>query len=123
MKVTNAILIKALQASGGICAHASRLIEESTGISLTRQAIHYRIKKSPELKKALEVITESFKDIVESKIMKKITNDDNEMIKFYAQAKMADRGYGKKLEVSGNPDQPLIPTLNLTIAPPLEPQK
>lgn len=54
----------------------------------------------PEFAKAVENVTEYQKDFVESKILKKIKEEDTTVMIFYAKTKMKDRGYIERTEIA-----------------------
>ena len=64
-------------------------------LSVCRQTVSEYLKKYPELNKPLLEETESVLDVVESKLMKKVQEDDFNAIRYYLDNKGKGRGYGK----------------------------
>lgn len=84
------VFINNLHKACGIIAQACR----QTGIS--RQTYYNWFNQDREFADRVEDEIERQKDIVESAIIKKITDGDTAMIIFYAKCKMKDRGYTEK---------------------------
>ena len=100
-KVTDKQLIEALRKSGGIISLASREIERQWGISITQSGISHRIAKDPKLQEEIKEITETVKDLAESKLIKAINRGSLTAIIFYLKTKAKDRGYNERQEISG----------------------
>ena len=83
----------ALRATGGFVSQAAKKL----GIS--QSAVSNRIAKSEELQRIRKEIDESYLDLAESKLIKKINNDDNGSIFFYLKCKGKHRGYVERQEV------------------------
>jgi hypothetical protein len=52
-RFTDAQIEAALRSQGGIQAAAAQALEKATGVRVTRQAIHERVKNSPRLRQAI----------------------------------------------------------------------
>lgn len=89
-KDTKDVFIENLHQACGIIAQACR----QTGIS--RQTYYNWLNQDREFADRVEDEIERQKDIVESAIIKKITEGDTATIIFYAKCKMKDRGYTEK---------------------------
>ena len=79
--------------------------KKGTNVSLTCAALgvarktFYDWKKTkPKLVEALNEVDESLLDFAESKLMKKIDEDDTTCILFYLRTKGKDRGYVERVE-------------------------
>jgi hypothetical protein len=97
----------ALRASGGVYAHAAKLLSEATGKSCTRQNIQHWIRKHPRLAETVSDAVEEIKDLAETALIENIRNRDTNAIKFYLETQAKDRGYVRQYRVSGPKDQPL----------------
>jgi predicted transcriptional regulator len=97
-RITKANFKKALKGSGGIYSHVARKL----GVS--RQAVSQYIQKNPELMELIQQEEESINDLAESKLITKLNEGDNQMIKFRLTTKAKDRGYVERQEIvnSGN---------------------
>ena len=82
----------ALRATGGFISQAAKKL------GVTQQAISKRIKESEKLQQIRVEIDESYLDLAESKLIKKINNDDNGSIFFYLKCKGKHRGYIERQE-------------------------
>lgn len=102
MAYTAAQAIEAIQGSdGNITVIASK-------IGCTRQTVYNLMDRFATVKEAFQDEREAFKDTVESIIVKKIREDeDNTMIIFYAKTQMKDRGYIERSEITGADGQPI----------------
>lgn len=78
---------KALRATGGFVTYAAKQL----GVS--HQAITLRIKNSPQLQKVQDEVRESYLDMTEHSLMKKIKDEDLGAIIFYLKCQGKNRGY------------------------------
>lgn len=69
---------------------------EAAGIS--RQTFYNWLEEHPKFAVKINNAQESFKDWVESKIVRAINNDDKQVLMFYAKTKLKDRGYIERVE-------------------------
>jgi predicted transcriptional regulator len=97
-RITKGNFKKALKGSGGIYSHIARKL------GVTRSAITHYINKNPELREEINQEEESINDLAESKLITKLNEGDNQMIKFRLTTKAKDRGYVERQEIvnSGN---------------------
>ena len=81
---------------------------EMTGI--TRETYRQWKLKDPKFKESCEEVAETTLDIVESKLLKKINEEDLTAIIFYLKTKGKHRGYVERVEinVSVNPFEDLM---------------
>ena len=100
----------ALRATGGFVSQAAKKL----GIS--QSAVSNRLAKSEYLRKIREEIEESYLDLAESKLIKKINNDESGPIFFYLKCKGKKRGYieNHNLEVTTKDGAALQPIINVT---------
>jgi hypothetical protein len=98
---------RALRVSGGVYAHAAKLLSEATGRSCTRQNIQHWIRKHPKLTETVREAVEEIKDLAETALIENIRNRDTNAIKFYLETKAKDRGYVRQYKVTGAEGQPL----------------
>ena len=97
----------ALQASGGVFAHAAKFLSQATGRSCTRQNIQHWIRKHPKLAETVREAAEEIKDLAETALIENIRNGDTNAIKFYLETKAWDRGYARQHNLTGAKGQPL----------------
>lgn len=92
----------ALVKCGGIRASAAR------ALGLTRSAVTKRIKHNPHLLAFVLEIEAHVGDMVEGNIVELCEEKDGAMLRFYADRKLRDRGYGLKFDFKDNtPIDPL----------------
>lgn len=89
-------MIAGIQGTGGIKTAICK------NIGCSRTTFDDYLKKHPEIKEAFDEECESVGDYVESQIIAAIRGGDGQMMRFYAQTKMRNRGYGKHVEVDAN---------------------
>jgi len=82
-----------LRATGGFTTYAAKRL------GVTYQAIHARIKRSPYLQRTLIEIRESYLDLTEHALIKKIKSDDLGAICFFLKCKGKERGYVERHEL------------------------
>lgn len=79
------------------------MVVSAAKMAKTDRTNHSRwLKKDPDYKEKVELITESKKDFVESKIYEQIASGNTTMIIFFAKTKLRDRGYGESIEIVNN---------------------
>ena len=112
---TNAEIAGALMQTHGIISTAAMLLSKEKSqkigmaVSISRQAISERIRKSEVLTSAYDEIVESALDFVEYKLFQKINEGDMTAIIFYLKCKGKKRGYIERqsIELSGNDGAPI----------------
>ena len=63
-------------------------------LDVSRQTVRNYFKRYPELEENMNDELETILDVVESKLMKKVQEEESWAIKFYLQTKGKTRGYG-----------------------------
>jgi|TARA_R110002012_G_C11258314_1_gene567718 aspartate ammonia-lyase len=91
-------LIEALKKSLGIVTTACKQV----GIDRTTYYRYYNNDK--KFRAEVDDLINHQKDFVESKLMKRIANDDTTSIIFYLKTKAKDRGYVERQEISHSGD-------------------
>lgn len=91
-KVTDARLRATLRKHDGMQA----LTAKALGVS--RQAVQQRISGSPELQQFIEDLNAQMDDTCEGNIFKKIKAKDGTTLRWFAERRLRDRGYGPKPE-------------------------
>ena len=66
----------ALRANHGNQSAAAKALEEATGVSVSRQSIHDRVRKSPRLCQVITNAEEAILDLAESKMSQEIEEGD-----------------------------------------------
>jgi hypothetical protein len=90
--IPEAMFKVALAECGGIRAHAAR------ALGLTRSAVTKRIHNNPHLQEFVRQVEAYAGDMVEGNILDLCADKDGAMLRFYADRKLKDRGYGLKLD-------------------------
>lgn len=90
MALTIKQIEEALRANGGFVS------KTAIALNVTQSNIYDRIKKSKELQKVKLEIDESFLDLAENQLIKKIKMKDLGAICFYLKCKGKGRGYVEK---------------------------
>ena len=90
MSLTIKQIETALRSSGGFVSQTAKKL------NVTSEAIYQRIWKSEYLKKVKNEIDESYLDLAESKLLKKINDEDLGALCFYLKCKGKGRGYVEK---------------------------
>lgn len=67
-------------------------------LNISRKTFYDWKKTKPKLKEAIDEVDESMLDFAESKLMKKIHDDDTVCIIFYLKTKGRNRGYIERVE-------------------------
>ena len=94
--VSDTAIAVALGKSGGVLNAAAKLLK------IKRQPLTERIRNSEELTAALQEAIDITGDMMESNLIKAGRNGAGWAVRFYLTNKCKDRGYGQKLEISGN---------------------
>ena len=94
-KVSDEELARALQAAGGMVSYTAII----TGLCPT--TVRKRIRESEKLSSLQQDIMEMRVDIAESKLDKKIHEEEWKAIQFMLETQGKDRGYVKRQEMSG----------------------
>jgi hypothetical protein len=81
-----------LRATGGFISQAAKKL------NVTQGAISKRIGQSVKLQKIRKEIDESYLDLTESKLIKKINSDNLGAICFYLKCKGKERGYIEQVD-------------------------
>ena len=84
--------------------------DDTTRPRCSRATLEKYLKEYPELAALLEEEKENMKDLIESKILKLILEDNVTMIIFAAKTLCADRGYSERLDVNTNAAIPVLMT-------------
>jgi len=107
---------KSLKAKGGFVSQVAK------DLGVTASNIYARIDRSERLKKVKKEIDESYLDLAESKLVKKLNNGDLGALCFYLKCKGKKRGYIEKqqLEHSGDSDNPLVNKIEIEFINPDE---
>ena len=76
----------------------------------SRSSFHRLMGSDTVFQEAVEELKEATGDFVESKLLKRINNDDTTGIIFYCKTKLKSRGYIERNETehSGDPNKPLV---------------
>lgn len=77
----------ALRATGGFVTYAAKQL------GVTHQAVTLRIKNSPQLQRVQDEVRESYLDLAEHALLKKIRDEDLGAICFYLKCQGRNRGY------------------------------
>lgn len=109
-KLTKAHVVEALESVGGIMTAAARVL------NVHRSTIYRFIQEHPDLKTTRADIEEQTKDMAEGQILTAIKNGEMDTVRWYADRKMRERGYGHRSELSG-PNGGAIPVEQATIDP------
>ena len=108
LKLTKSMLIKAIEGSNGI------ILTIAQKLKVDRKTIRNYLKKYPELNELLQEEKENILDFAESKLIKKIQEEDPWAIKFILLNQGQSRGYGDKdFKIEENPM-----SINFNIEPP-----
>jgi hypothetical protein len=79
-----------MRATGGFLTYTAKKL------GVTYNAIYARIQKSPQLKRTQAEIQESYLDLTEHSLIKKIKDEDLGAICFFLKCKGKSRGYVEK---------------------------
>ena len=87
-RLTKKNIEAAIKGSNGLISTIAQRLDVS------RQTVRNYFKRYPELEENMNDELESILDVVESKLMKKVQEEESWAIKFYLQTKGKARGYG-----------------------------
>ena len=93
---------------GAIPGSKGLIVNLEIALHCTRDAIKAAIHAHPEIKKELEDEAEREKDFVLNNLIEDAKAGDKAARELYLKAQARDRGFGDKLEVSGENGQPLV---------------
>ena len=71
-------------------------------LNVHRSAVTRFFQKNPDLKEKADQDEEKIKDIVQNHIHLALKNGEKDYIKWYADSKMRDRGYGQKMKLDAD---------------------
>lgn len=100
-KPTNARIIEALRASGGVVTLAA----DKCGV--VRQTMAKWIANNKSLRAACDEITEEMVDIAEAQMIGLVRAGDRESVKFFLRCKGKGRGWNDRIEVVGKGGGPI----------------
>jgi hypothetical protein len=103
-KVTDAAIIEALRAAGGVVSVAAQLLD------VAPNTIRRQIRQNPVMRQAWDEIRDEALDLAEAKLLQAIRDGDLRAITFFLKTQGKHRGYGAKLEIG--PAQPQGPDLS-----------
>jgi len=98
-RFSDAVLEDALRANGGIQAAAAQALEEATGLRVSRQSIHERVKVSPRLQRAIHEAQEETLDLAEGVLPTALRRNDRDAVnaaRFVLETKGRNRGYSRR---------------------------
>jgi CRP-like cAMP-binding protein len=95
-RFTEAQIEAALRSQGGIQAAAAQALEKVTGVRVTRQAIHERVKNSPRLRQAITETEEEVLDLAENVVLQSLNKGDLNAARFVLETRGKDRGYTRR---------------------------
>ena len=94
-------VIEVMRACGGIkTAAAERL-------NVGRTTLYAFLKEHPAVQEAVDEIDEDIKDLTELKIIQAIRAGEMNTVRWYAEMKMKDRGYVRRVETTGKDGGPV----------------
>lgn len=96
-------VMMALESVGGIMTAAAHKL------GVNRSTLYRFMDEHPDLKAYRADIEEQTKDMAEGKIFMAIRKGEMDTVRWYADRKMRDRGYGHRSEHTGKNGAPLIP--------------
>jgi CRP-like cAMP-binding protein len=95
-RFTDAQIEAALRSQGGIQAAAAQALEKATGVRVTRQAIHERVKHSRRLRQAITETEEEVLDLAENVVLKSLNAGDFNAARFVLETRGKHRGYTRR---------------------------
>jgi hypothetical protein len=81
-------------------AHAGNITTACEAANIGRRTVYDWRSNDPDFQRAVEDVTESVYDFVESKIMEQIGEGNTAVLIFFAKTKMKARGYIERQEIS-----------------------
>ena len=106
MSMSKARILKAIKGSGGIMSAIAKRL------GCEWHTANKYCNKYPETKQALLDEDEGLLDLAESTVVKAIQEGDTSSARWILATKGKKRGYGDKLELSGDNENPLVITIN-----------
>lgn len=101
------LVIDAIKNSNGILSAVAYKLD------VARQTLYNYLGRHPEAKACLEDERENFDDYAEKKLFELIKNGDPQTIRFYAETRLRNRGYSRKVESEINSNQPIVVQLDV----------
>lgn len=92
-RLTNGQIERALRNNAGIVSMAAQ------ELGVTRQALHYRLHRSPALREVQVEMEETVGDLCEASIFALMRAKDGPTLRWYADRRLRHRGYGNELVV------------------------
>lgn len=92
---------QALEHSGAIRSIAAQIL------GVHRSTLYTFMTRHPSLEAFAQEIEEELKDLAEAEIIKAIRAGDMQTVRWYAETKMKDRGYSRRIETVGKDDGPI----------------
>lgn len=102
MRVTDEMVEKALQATGGFLSLAAQRL------GCSYRTVSRRVNASAKLQAAMAEICEKKLDVAEASLMKAIGTGESWAVCFYLKCKGKNRGYVERQEVTGRDGGPLV---------------
>ena len=100
-KISDKQIEEALRATGGFVTKAAK------ELGVTFQCLYRRINESEKLQEALKEIRETWIEIAEDQLLKKIREGDSAAIFFFLKCQAKHKGYVERQEVSGVEGKPV----------------
>lgn len=94
-------VIEHLRASGGIKTVAAQRL------NISRRTLYRFLDAHPEIEEELTEIVNEIGDVVEAQIIKAINAGDMQTVRWYAELKLKDRGYVRRVENVGKNGGPM----------------
>ena len=110
LKAKKALFISELKSRLGL------IMGTCDALSIPYSRVRDWAKNDPEFAEALVSVKEYTLDAVENELFKKITGGDTKAIIFYLQTKGRSRGFGNKLEVTGEDGGPIQTESSIRVA-------
>jgi len=109
LKLTIKQIEDALRATGGFVSQTAKKL------NCSQETIYKRVAASEHLKQVRHEIEESYLDLAESKLIKKMNEADLGALCFYLKCKGKHRGYVEKqqLEHSGDAQNPVVQKIEI----------
>lgn len=99
--LTVAEVVGALRSAAGIRSLAAQILK------VDRSTITHFIKRHPAIEDVEAEIRNELLDLSEGKLVEKIRDGDTGSIRYYLDTHGAERGYGRKVTLKTDPDNPL----------------
>ena len=109
-KLTKTVIRKAIVGSGGLISTIAQRL------NVSRPTVNNYIQRYPELEQLVLDERENILDFTESKLIKKINEEESWAIKFMLSTQGRPRGYGKHMDVVTALPEPEIITIITNIA-------